>query len=71
MDVLLRTCVASGPELAPWLDPAELNLDRNLRLQYLAGLSLDKQVQKDIFRIMARLHRQANMPAKNASPLAN
>lgn len=74
MELLLTTCVAAGPELASWLSDAEINLDRNLRLQYLAGMSLDGKEQKSIFRIMARLHRQANAPPvepETASPLAN
>lgn len=54
IDELFRTCVASGPDLQAYLSDAELNLDRNLRLQYLAGLALDKYVQKDIFRALAR-----------------
>ena len=29
----------SAGDLAPWLADAEINLDRNLRLQYLAGMS--------------------------------
>lgn len=36
---LLATFAASGSDLAPWLVDAEINLDRNLRLQYLAGMA--------------------------------
>ena len=32
-----------GPDLEPWLRDAEINRDRSLRLQYLAGLALDRQ----------------------------
>jgi len=35
---VLRTYSGRSSELAPWLDGAEINRDRNLRLQYLAGL---------------------------------
>jgi spermidine synthase len=35
---LLQTYSGRGSELAPWLEGAEINRDRNLRLQYLAGL---------------------------------
>ena len=35
---LLATYAGAGPELAPWLADAEINRDRNLRLQYLAGM---------------------------------
>jgi spermidine synthase len=36
---LLATYAGRGPDLAPWLKRAEINRDRNLRLQYLAGMS--------------------------------
>ena len=32
---------ASASDLAPWLADAQINRDRNLRLQYLAGLGLN------------------------------
>ena len=35
---LLGTYAGQGPDLGPWLKQAEINRDRNLRLQYLAGL---------------------------------
>jgi spermidine synthase len=35
---MLRTYSGRSTELAPWLAGAEINRDRNLRLQYLAGL---------------------------------
>jgi spermidine synthase len=35
---LLGTYAGRGPELAPWLVGAQLNRDRNLRLQFLAGM---------------------------------
>ncbi len=38
---LLATYAAQATDLAPWLKVAELNRDRNLRLQYLAGLGLN------------------------------
>ena len=33
-----RRLPAQGPQLQPWLADAQVNRDRNLRLQYLAGL---------------------------------
>ena len=33
--------IARASDLAPWLAGAEINRDRNLRLQYLAGMGLD------------------------------
>ncbi|MBP7050573.1 MAG: fused MFS/spermidine synthase [Phycisphaerae bacterium] len=38
---LLATYAGQGPDLAPWLADAQINTDRNLRLQYLAGLGLN------------------------------
>jgi len=38
---LLGTYAGQGPDLEPWLKHAEINRDRNLRLQYLAGLGLN------------------------------
>jgi spermidine synthase len=36
---LLGTYAGRGPDLGSWLEGAEINRDRNLRLQYLAGLA--------------------------------
>jgi spermidine synthase len=36
---LLSTYAGHASDLGPWLEFAEINRDRNLRLQYLAGLS--------------------------------
>lgn len=38
---LLATYAGQGADLQPWLRGAEINRDRNLRLQYLAGLELN------------------------------
>ncbi|MFM7292004.1 MAG: spermidine synthase [Planctomycetia bacterium] len=46
---LLSTFAARGPQLASWLADAEINRDRNLRLQYLAGLGLNRYEQADIY----------------------
>ncbi len=40
---LLQTYAGQGRDLEPWLRDAAINRDRNLRLQYLAGLALDRQ----------------------------
>jgi spermidine synthase len=44
---LLATYAGRRAELHGWLAPAELNHDRNLRLQYLAGLQLDSHTGAD------------------------
>ena len=49
---LLQTYAARDRELRPWLANAQLNLDVNLRLQYLAGLRLDVQEGPFIFADM-------------------
>jgi spermidine synthase len=38
---LLSTFAGRAADLAPWLRGAEINRDRNLRLQYLAGMGLN------------------------------
>jgi len=49
---LFRTYSGRSTELAPWLAGAEINRDRNLRLQYLAGLGynafLGTQIRDEI-----------------------
>jgi spermidine synthase len=39
-----------GPDLAPWLADAEINTDRNLKLQFIAGLALNLYDQDAIYR---------------------
>ena len=46
---LLSTFAAQGPQLAGWLADAQINRDRNLRLQYLAGLGLNRYEQAMIY----------------------
>jgi spermidine synthase len=38
---LFSTYAGTATELQPWLADASINRDRNLRLQYLAGLGLN------------------------------
>jgi spermidine synthase len=46
---LLATYAGDGPRLQPWLADAQINTDRNLRLQYLAGLGVNKYEQREIY----------------------
>ena len=46
---LLATYVGSASELRPWLTDAVINRDRNLRLQYLAGMGLNLHDEGRIF----------------------
>ncbi len=46
---LLSTYAAQGHQMDAWLADAEVNRDRNLRLQYLAGLGVNKYEQASIY----------------------
>jgi spermidine synthase len=64
---LLSTYAARFPDLENWLSAAEINHDRNLRLQYLAGLQLDSTKGADTYvEILA--HRQFPTDIFLASP---
>ncbi len=54
---LFSTFAARGPQLAPWLADAQINHDRNLRLQYLAGMSNDEYNQQEIYAQILRYRR--------------
>jgi spermidine synthase len=47
---LFSTFAAQAPDLAAWLRDAEVNRDRNLRLQYLAGLGLNEYRENVIYQ---------------------
>jgi spermidine synthase len=46
---LLATYAGQASDLAPWLEGAAINRDRNLRLQYLAGLDLNSYEEVHIY----------------------
>jgi spermidine synthase len=46
---LFSTFAGSGTDVAEWLKDATINTDRNLRLQYLAGLGLNQYTAANIF----------------------
>lgn len=54
---ILSTYAGRGRDLAPWLHDAEINRERQLRLQYLAGLSANRDEQFAIFQTLVR-HRR-------------
>jgi spermidine synthase len=54
---LLETYAGRGSELEPWLQGAQLNRDRNLRLQYLAGLALNSDESQSIYEAILK-HRK-------------
>ena len=49
---LFATFAGNEPMLRPWLADAQINRDRNLRLQFLAGLSLNTYDQAGIYSQM-------------------
>ena len=49
---LLAAYAGRGRDLAPWLRDAAISRDRDLRLQYLAGLGLDQAENANIYREM-------------------
>ncbi len=57
LDALLGTYAGRGQDLKLWTAGADLNRDRNLRLQYLAGLGLNRYDQNEIYQGMLRFRR--------------
>jgi spermidine synthase len=51
---LMSTFAAKKPEIDPWIEDAQINRDRNLRLQFLAGLGVNDYEADAIYRDMAR-----------------
>jgi spermidine synthase len=49
---LLGTYAGRAVDIAPWLKRAEINRDRNLRLQYLAGMGANLYLEGSIFNSM-------------------
>ena len=56
---LLATQDGRASDLAPWLAGIEINRDRNLRLQYLAGLSMNLSTEASIYDSMLQYRRPA------------
>jgi spermidine synthase len=56
-DEMLATYAGRASDLEPWLKGAQLNTDRTLRLQYLAGMSLNAIQATTIFDQMLRYRR--------------
>ena len=49
---LMATFTARADQLRPWLADVQINLDKNLRLQYLAGFGLNLYEQATIYSAM-------------------
>ncbi len=54
---LLATYAGQGPDLTAWLEGAQLNKDRNLRLEYLAGMALNLSIEDEILNAMLEYRR--------------
>jgi hypothetical protein len=54
---VLSTYAGRSADLAPWLADAEINRERHLRLQYLAGLAANVDERFLIFQAMLAYRR--------------
>jgi spermidine synthase len=54
---LLSIYSGQGSELRPWLADATINLDSNLRLQYMAGMALNNSREDAIYRAILEYRR--------------
>ena len=54
---LLATYACRASDLGQWMSTAQINTDRNLRLQYLAGLALNNYQETDILNEITRTYR--------------
>jgi len=56
-EAILSTYAGRGRDLAPWLADAQINRERNLRLQYLAGMAASTDQRFLIFQSMLAYRR--------------
>jgi len=54
---ICETYAGQAKDLQPWMKDAQLNLDRNLRLQYLAGVALNSNQSDVIFNQIVEYRR--------------
>jgi spermidine synthase len=54
---VLATYFGQASDLRPWLEGAQLNLDKNLRLQYLAGFEINADASADLYQALAAYRR--------------
>ena len=54
---ILGTYAGRGSDLAPWLADAEINRERHLRLQYMAGLAANTDQRFGIFQAILTYRR--------------
>ena len=54
---LLSTYGGTRPDMRPWMADAEINRDRNLRLQFLAGFGVNHDQRDEIYRGILQYRR--------------
>ena len=54
---LLATYAGRGSDMGEWMKGAQINTDRNLRLQYLAGMSLNRHMETEILNGILKYYR--------------
>jgi spermidine synthase len=54
---VLATYFGRASDLQPWLQGAQINLDKNLRLQYLAGFEINANASEELYQSLAAYRR--------------
>jgi spermidine synthase len=54
---LLATYAGRAVDMSRWMENAQINTDRNLRLQYLAGMSVNVQMESEILNGILKYYR--------------
>ena len=54
---LLATYAGRGSDMGEWMKGAQINTDRNLRLQYLAGMALNRHMETEILNGILKYYR--------------
>jgi spermidine synthase len=54
---LLATYAGRAADMGEWMKGAQINTDRNMRLQYLAGMSINSQTRKEILDGILKYYR--------------
>ena len=54
---VLTAYLGQASDLAPWLIDAQINLDRNMRLQYLAGFEINRTVSDPVYEDLRAYRR--------------
>jgi spermidine synthase len=67
LDDVLSTYAGHASDVRDWLADAEINRDRNLRLQYLAGLQLNQYLGGQIYNEILSYRRPLRGPQERAA----